>query len=167
MQNKLAAGTKIEVTLGATVAAGDVVQVGKILGVAVNGGDSGDVIAVDLTGAYRLSKASVAITKGDPVYWDIADKEANDDIENPIIGIAMESQVISDTTVDVLLRQDVLLQAAMANITDLSIVAVSDVVGNTIGDINGAKDAIMVEVDATKNKVNAVLAALQGAGLMA
>lgn len=65
-----AVGCTIEYTAGATIASGDGVLVGGILGVAVNSMVSGDVGTLAVEGVYSLPKATGAISQGAKVYWD-------------------------------------------------------------------------------------------------
>ena len=60
-------GDRLDYTRTGDVAAGDVVLVGSIYGVAEAGGVAGDVIAVTTVGVFELT-AGAAITQGAKVY---------------------------------------------------------------------------------------------------
>jgi len=73
MKNAYQDGRVLDVTLAADVASGQVVTQGRLLGIAVTNGKSGDTIAVHVEGVFRLPKLGTAvIATGDPVHWDIA-----------------------------------------------------------------------------------------------
>jgi predicted RecA/RadA family phage recombinase len=77
MKNFIEQGHTINFTLAGTVAAGDPIVIGKFVGIAVNGGVSGDVIAVKLTGVYEvIKKGTDVLAAGDLVYWDTTPGEA-------------------------------------------------------------------------------------------
>lgn len=70
-QNYIQDGKVITRTLSVTVAAGAVVVMNDLQGVALTGGVSGDQIEVALEGVFQLAKNNgVAINQGDLLYWD-------------------------------------------------------------------------------------------------
>ena len=76
MKNKISSGEVFDVTIGATVAPGDVVVMQDRIGVAVAGGVSGDTIAVDTEGAFELDKrVGDTIAQGQSLYWDETNSE--------------------------------------------------------------------------------------------
>jgi predicted RecA/RadA family phage recombinase len=70
MKNYIQRGEVLDFTIPAatTVTSGELVEVGAMAGVAVTGGDAGDVIAVQLEGVFRLPKVTGAINVGAKVY---------------------------------------------------------------------------------------------------
>lgn len=70
-------GDAIDHTPAADVAAGDVVVIGKIVGVAKLDIKAGELGALALTGVYEVAKASgTAFAAGAEVGWDAASKKA-------------------------------------------------------------------------------------------
>ena len=71
MKNYVQKGDVLAVTAGGTVAVGDVVLSNDIVGVAINGGVTGETISVAIEGVYNLTKLSTdVVTKGKALYWD-------------------------------------------------------------------------------------------------
>jgi predicted RecA/RadA family phage recombinase len=70
MKNYIQRGEVLDFTVpsATTVTSGQIVSVGSIAGVAVTGGNAGDVIAVQLEGVFKLPKATGAINVGTKVY---------------------------------------------------------------------------------------------------
>ena len=70
-------GDAIDYTPMADVAAGDMVVLGKLVGVAKLDIKAGELGALALTGVYEVAKASgVAFAAGTEVAWDAANKKA-------------------------------------------------------------------------------------------
>ncbi|MGZ5302516.1 MAG: DUF2190 family protein, partial [Bacteroidia bacterium] len=73
-KNLIACGDVFDYTAGATIASGDPVLVGELLGVALVGGVSGDVIPVQVEGVFEIAKrthaSSAAMAQGSKLYWD-------------------------------------------------------------------------------------------------
>ena len=89
MKNAHQDGRVLNVTLTADVASGGVVSQGRLFGIAVTNGKSGDTIAVMVEGVFRLPKLSTAvIAAGATVTWDVSASQiivasaATGDIEN-------------------------------------------------------------------------------------
>ncbi|MDR3133260.1 MAG: DUF2190 family protein [Prevotellaceae bacterium] len=61
---------------GAAVKSGDIVVIGKLVGVAVTDGEVGDTIAVAIEGVYKLAKGSGALTQGAQAYVNVAESGA-------------------------------------------------------------------------------------------
>lgn len=73
MKNAHQDGRVLNVTLTADVASGGVVSQGRLFGIAVTNGASGDDIAVMVEGVFRLPKLSSAvIAAGAAVTWDVS-----------------------------------------------------------------------------------------------
>lgn len=71
MKNYVQNGDVLAVTAGGTVNSGDVVLAGSVVGVAINGGVSGDVISVSVKGVYNLTKNTTdVVARGAKLYWD-------------------------------------------------------------------------------------------------
>lgn len=109
MTNKISEGNVFDVVLGGTVAAGEVVEMTDLIGVAVSGGVSGDTIAVDTCGVFEIAKASAeAITQGQKVYYSRANNNITGNA-NPgaspgaviFAGYAYKAAALNDTTVQV------------------------------------------------------------------
>jgi predicted RecA/RadA family phage recombinase len=107
MKNAYQDGRVLDVTLAANVASGGVVAQGRLLGVAVTSGTTGDVVAVHVEGVFRLPKLNTAvIAAGDAVTWDvnpgrvIVASAATGDVEN--FGYAVEAA--GNGTTEVLVR---------------------------------------------------------------
>lgn len=99
MKNFIAPGEVMDVTLSGTVASGDVVVAGALVGVAQSSGVSGDTIAVSLCGVYEVAKATGAISQGAQVYWDaVAKKATTTSASNTLMGYAWKSYVSGDAT---------------------------------------------------------------------
>ncbi|MFN3210864.1 MAG: DUF2190 family protein [Roseovarius sp.] len=64
-------GEQLTLTAGATIASGDVVEIGSILGVAMGDAVSGGKVDVAVSGVWSLPKVSADdVSEGDPIYWD-------------------------------------------------------------------------------------------------
>ncbi|MDR2448710.1 MAG: DUF2190 family protein [Prevotellaceae bacterium] len=92
---------KYKVT-GTAVKSGDVVIVGKLVGVAVTDGAVGDTIAVAIDGVYSLPKASGALSQGAAAYV-IADDGTitSTATSNIFAGYVWKAAASGDATVDV------------------------------------------------------------------
>ena len=107
MKNAYQDGRVLDITLEADVASGEVVTAGRMFGIAVTNGKSGDTIAAHVEGVFRLPKLSTAvITAGDALTWDVSAGQvivasaATDDVEN--FGYAVEDA--GNPSADVLVR---------------------------------------------------------------
>ena len=69
MQNFKAKGDTIDVTLGGTYAAGAMIALEDRAGVVAKGGGSGDVRPVLVEGIVSYTKAAVAVTVGQKLYF--------------------------------------------------------------------------------------------------
>lgn len=69
MKNYISSGDIITVTAPANVKSGDLVEVGKLVGVAVADADSGAPVNIKTSGVFEVKKVSAqAWTVGAPVY---------------------------------------------------------------------------------------------------
>lgn len=72
---------------GSAVAAGDVVKVGKILGVALVGIANGATGSVQITGVFEVPKVSGAvIAQGENLTWDVSAGAFDDNAATPATG---------------------------------------------------------------------------------
>ena len=176
MKNKYAPGSVLDYTIPAatTIAAGDVVIMGVLPGIAVTGGTTGDMIAVEITGVFELAKATGAIAIGAKVYWDVSESNVTTTAtDNTFIGNAYKAAVSGDTTCFVLLGaydatgQAALVQA-LGTTTNLTAIAASyaDLAAARTS-VNTLKGEVEARLDAIEAKVDAVIAALKAANLMA
>ncbi len=82
MKNKVQNGDYIEITAGATIASGELVQYGSLHGVAVADIANGAQGIIDLEGAYTLPKltgaSGDACTAGGPVYFSSGSVSGSD-----------------------------------------------------------------------------------------
>jgi len=107
MKNAHQDGRVLDVLLTADVASGGVVSQGRLFGIAVTNGKSGDIVATHVEGVFRLPKLSTAvIAAGAVVAWDVSASQiivastATGDIEN--FGYAVEAA--GNGTTEVLVR---------------------------------------------------------------
>lgn len=84
------------------VAAGDVVTVGALIGVAHLDIKAGELGGISLSGVYDVAKAAgKAFALGAVAYWDAATGTAVDATGKPRLGVVVVEAVASDTTVRV------------------------------------------------------------------
>lgn len=109
MTNKIANGHVLHVPISSTIAAGDVVELTDMIGVAVSGGVSGDTIAVDICGVFELAKTTgESFAQGQKLWWDEATKKLTTDSDpggSPgaaiFAGNAYVAAGVNDTTAQV------------------------------------------------------------------
>ena len=158
MTNFIQDGDTIEYSnSGSAISAGDVVVIGKLLGVAVTDiAATTGVGTVALEGVFNLPKnTSLAITQGDQLFWDTTPGEVTKTATDIPLGTAHESAASDATTVNVKLA------AAGDNVPQAAVVAAE-------ATANGSDAATTQALaNALKTKVNAILTALKDAGLMA
>lgn len=94
-------GVTLSIPAPATLSSGDVVVAGNLIGIAATDAASGDLVAVTVEGVFTLPVASALdVSLGDPLYWDAADGELNDDDQNnPLVGYAVAAAGVGVTTV--------------------------------------------------------------------
>lgn len=106
MKNFVQNGKTIAVTLTAAIVSGAAILVGALVGVAVQSGEIGDTISVNLTGVYTLPKAAGALSQGAVLYWDNTAKNVTATASgNTKIGHAWAAALNGDATVDVMLSR--------------------------------------------------------------
>lgn len=108
MKNFVADGKVITVTAPAAVSSGDMVRVGKLLGVAQADAASGASVEIAVGGVFNLPKATGALTAGASLDYDTSAGNfaagitpASGDIEDCAIAVAAAAS--GDTTVKALL----------------------------------------------------------------
>jgi predicted RecA/RadA family phage recombinase len=78
MKNYIEEGTTLNVPAPAAVNSGDLVIIGKLVGVATMNAASGALVAVKVTGVFELPKVSAeAWTVGAPINWVVGTKQAS------------------------------------------------------------------------------------------
>lgn len=101
MKNFVQKGDVIEHTLTEEVSAGDPVVIGDLVGVAVNDGESGDVISVNLTGVYELPKttgADTGFSQGATLYLTAGGNLTETSTDNTEAGKAFADAADGDAT---------------------------------------------------------------------
>lgn len=156
MQNYICEGSVIEVTAGAAITSGDPVLSGSIFGVATNSAAIGEVVAVRVVGVYSLAKATgAAWSLGDRLFWDATNKVLTKTASaNTPAGFAYADALSADATGLLMLTSNEGFNQA-ANVAAIATADGSDA-GTT-----------QTLANATKTTVNAILTALENAGIMA
>lgn len=157
MKNFVQHGDRINITVsGSAIAAGDVVVIGRLVGVAVSGGAVGDTIAVALCGVFSLAKnTGFAISQGDKLYWNTSSKYITKTATDVPIGTAFKAAQSGDTLAQVTLYENGAQFPTAANVAAITTANASDLA------------TAQALANQTKTTVNAIITALQGAGLMA
>lgn len=153
----------LRLTVGAGVLAGDVVMVGKICGVAET-----DYSAVDgkatlrIVGSYKLSVKGIndagnsAVAVGDRIYWLTGDTpQCSKKASGQLVGIALGAVIAAATTT---------IEVALIGMPSADI----NPTGAHIADVGAcAVGYVQAEANALKDKINAIIAALEVAGIVA
>jgi predicted RecA/RadA family phage recombinase len=91
MKNYIEPGDTLTVAAPAAVNSGDVVVVGKLVGIATVNAALGAPVAVKLTGVFELPKVSAeAWTVGAPINWVVATKQCSTGAGQALLGYASE-----------------------------------------------------------------------------
>jgi predicted RecA/RadA family phage recombinase len=105
MKNYIQPGHTITVTAPANVESGELVKVGKFIGVAAFNATAGEPLEITLEGVFALPKGAVVFAEGDPVYFgDTSPGEAVSTSGGSLIGAAVTAQASGDATVRVRLN---------------------------------------------------------------
>ena len=98
MKNFICEGDIIEVVAPANILSGDVVSIGKLIGIATTSANQGDVVAVRVKGVYSLPLATgTVINHGDVVYWDATNKVVTETATNNVqLGYAYTATSATD-----------------------------------------------------------------------
>lgn len=143
---------------GGTIESGAPVKIGNIVGIALGKVLDGEKGVAKTKGVFNLKKkASLAITAGDPVYWDASPGEITKTAgDGYYIGCATADAASSATTVEVIVLQD----AGQASIP----------VAATVAAVSTANATDLATAEALANQlkttVNAILTSIKAAGLM-
>lgn len=97
-------GDIVNYTPTVDVAAGDVVFIGKVAGVAKLDIKANVLGALSLTGVYAIAKGTDKIAAGTALYWDAANKIASVTVNDTPLGIAIDEAASDATAVNVLLN---------------------------------------------------------------
>lgn len=152
MKSYIQRGNVFDYIAGSTILSGAVVAVGGLVGIAAIDGDSGDTIPCNREGVFSLTKATpLAIAQGDRLFW--SGTAVTKTTSDTPLGIAYNAAGSSDTTVNVLLEGN----SVLAQATAIADIATAD------GSDAGTTQTL---ANATKVKINALLAALRVAGLL-
>jgi predicted RecA/RadA family phage recombinase len=85
-------GKTIDYTPTADLAAGDVVVLGKIIGIAQTDVPANTLAGLDIEGVFEfVKKANDVVTAGALIYWDADNKVATVTSGDTIVGIAVEA----------------------------------------------------------------------------
>lgn len=105
MNNYIQPGEVIDHTPSATLAAGDVVVIGKRIGIAETDIAANDAGSVAVEGVFSVAKASGAIQQGALVYWDTTNDNATTTATgNTLAGYAFAAAASADAAVAVKLN---------------------------------------------------------------
>lgn len=141
---------------GVEIVSGQVVFLGTVAGIALDSIPVNGIGSVMLHGVFELSKAApLEIAQGDELFWNVGTEKVTKTVADILLGIASAPAASTDTLVQVLLRSNTNSLPQAAYVT-----AVATADGN---------DAATTQAlaNANKAKINAIIAALQGAGIMA
>lgn len=69
-QNRVQEGNTLTISTPVAVVGGQVVVMGDVCGVAETSAPAGALVAVAMTGVYRLPKTAGAVALGKKLYWD-------------------------------------------------------------------------------------------------
>jgi len=96
-------GESIDYTPAADVAAGDIVKLGNLVGVAKLDIRAGELGALSLVGVYAVTKGNTAFAMGDAIGWDATNKKAVAAATTGAIplGTAIAAAAATDSTVAV------------------------------------------------------------------
>lgn len=181
-------GDAVDYIPGADVKAGDVVVQGELVGVAKLDIQTGKLGALAVRGLFDFPKASGdgGIAAGARCYWDVAEGVAKGNAEagaNKLIGKAIKAAADTDTTVRIALCSGdavtVTAEQAVA-VADAGAITATNAPAGGTGAAEGAWDtaahrdaaiasinALVTDVTVLRTKVNALLASLRTAGLLA
>ena len=103
--NYIQDGDILDYTAGAAISAGDVVVIGTIGGVAITDIANGATGAVAISGVFRVTKATGAVTQGALLYWNATNSNLTTTATGAtLVGVAAAAALSGDATVDILLN---------------------------------------------------------------
>lgn len=159
----------IDYTPTANVAAGDVIVVGDLIGIAKLDIPANCLGTLSICGVFDVEKAEAsAFAVGDNVYWDNAAKVATTVAGgNKYMGKAIEVAAVAADGVNPAVR--IVLNAPFS-VPAVAIVAANAIVDANLAGAAGAdytKGELDTDLGALETKVNAILAALRSTGIVA
>lgn len=153
--NYIQDGCTLQVTngTGSTIASGSPVFVGNVRGVAIGSIADSESGPIATEGVFSFpKKASLAISAGDVVFWDATPGEVTKTAaDGKYLGVAIDESGSSDETVNVAIGENP-VAAAVADI-------------DTVDGSNAGTTQTLA--NDTKATVNALLASLRAAGIIA
>lgn len=159
MQNFIQSGKHVTLAAPYDVASGAGFLVGAIFAVAVRSALSGNPVEGCREGVHELPKTSAqAWTQGQKIYWDDANKRCDSDSTvGQLIGMAADAAANPSATGKVILNccAPSTLEGPQAAIADIATADATDL---------ASAEAL---ANANKAKINAILAALRAAGIIA
>jgi len=160
-------GESIDYIPESDVAAGSVVVIGSLIGIAKLDIKAGTLGALALVGVYDIVKATgdgTAITKGEKVYWNAtAQKVTSVTSGNVYLGEAIAAAAAADTTARIRLGGPAIptVGNSIVHLSDNSTGTASDTIA-AVTDVASAANAIA----GNTTKINAILAALEDYGVI-
>jgi len=170
MKNFVQEGEVMDYVAGADIASGDVVDFPGIgIGVAAKDIANGATGPVAMCGVFKLPKAVGAISQGVRVYWN-GTAITTTASTNTLAGYAFKAALSGDAYAYVKLVQ--LGDTEPGNLSQAAVVAALGTTSKLVGvDGTGSNAAPLVgteaRLDAIEAKIDATLASLKAAGLMA
>lgn len=105
MKGFVESGDTFDYTLEADASPDDIVIKGDLVGVLVNGGSVGDVVAAKAKGVYWQPKGNGAIEQGDPLYLNATDGTlTKTETGNAYVGCAHVAAASGDAMVQLRLK---------------------------------------------------------------
>lgn len=189
MKNYVQKGDILEYTnAGSAISAGDVVVIGALIGIALTDiAASTGVGSVSICGCYTVAKTtSLSISQGDKLYWSTGTSKVTKTATDKFMGHAAAAAASDATTCVVKLADDgsQITQAAvvaaltgtltgtangsLADVADIATAGGSTPTAAQVDTaVNGAIAEVNTQLKELQTTLNAALAALKAAGLMA
>lgn len=167
MKNFKHEGKVMDYVAGGTLASGDVVALSGVgCGIVAKDAVSGDVVSLALEGVFEVPSTG-AISQGAKVYWNGTAATATAST-NTLMGVAMKAAASNKVEVKLMLLGD----SDPGNLSQATYVAPLGATSNLVGvDGTGSNAAPLTgtesRLDAIEAKIDAALAALVAANLMA
>lgn len=103
MNNFTQAGNSVTITAGGTIASGDLVVTGSLIGVASADASSGEDVEIAIEGVFTLPKKTTDdVSAGDLLYWDSGNSYLTKTAgtgSKPLVGVATKAAGTTATTV--------------------------------------------------------------------
>lgn len=159
MKNYVQNGETIVVPAPSDTVSGAFVVVGALRGVAVTDALSGADCPIVTEGVFTLPKATGAISVGDKLYWDSgAGKLTKTSAGNVLVGVCVTAALSGDANVAAYISLE--MAAAETGTIGAAVADVATADGSDAGTTQTLANALKV-------KVNAILASLRTAGVIA